>query len=246
MTLNDGPVRLKAGLLEAETGLEPVAPKRRERKEKIRRYLEDPELDVLIAPEYFFYFGKPCTREEFEGDLEELSDMSRGKRALLMPGTFMWDDGSGNVYNTLPIICDGNVILSYDKRTDGGERDILDERFDKRYAIGTRSGKFEWEGLKIGVELCSDHWYATLLEKDGSNDLDLHVLVAAGKGLNWKNLAMKEEGYVLRCDGHQPETEVWRKNRAGGSHWQKNGEWSKVRPSKIENGELYVYELDFG
>lgn len=246
MAFDHGTLRLRAGLLEAETSLEPTKPKGKERKEKIRNYLEDPELDILMAPEYFFHFGKPCTKEEFEKGVEELVDMSRGKRALLMPGTFMWDDGDGNVYNTLPIICDGKVILSYDKMTDGGERDMLDERFDnQRYATGEKKGTFEWENLKIGVELCSDHRYA-ILKTGGTDDLDLQVLIAAGKGLNWKNLALKGEGYLLRCDGYQPETEVWRKNEPGGDHWRKNGEWSKVRPAKIENGELYVYELDFG
>lgn len=245
MMSDDGSVRLNAGLLETEVSLDPTEPKGKERKEKIRNYLNDADLDILVAPEYFFYFGKPCTKKEFENDLEELVDMSRGKHTLLMPGTFMWDDGAGNVYNTLPIICDGNVILSYDKRTDGGERKILDDRFNKRYATGVKKGTFDWKGLKIGVELCSDHSYATL-RNDGTDDLDLQLLIAAGKGLNWKKLALKEEGHLLRCDGYQPETEVWRKNKPGGDHWQKNGEWNKVRPSKIENGELYVYKLDLG
>lgn len=245
MTFNEDTGKLMAGLLEAKVSLDPTPPKRQELKEKIRNYLKDPELDILVAPEYFFYFGKPCTREEFENDLEELVDMSSGKHTLLMPGTFMWDDGNGNVYNTLPIICDGNVILNYDKRTNGGEREILDDRFNKTYAPGVKPGRFECKNLRMGVELCSDHSYATL-RNEGTDDLDLQLLVAAGKGLNWKKLALKEEGYLLRCDGYQPETEVWRKNKPGGGHWQKNGDWSKVRPSKIENGELYVYELDFG
>lgn len=59
---------------------------------------------------------------------------------MLLPGTFVWYDENDKLYNTLPVIHDGKVVFTYDKKVEGrGERKIA-RKFNKQFSKGNGRG----------------------------------------------------------------------------------------------------------
>lgn len=216
---------LKVGLIRTDTEDRKI-----DRKSLVNSYLEKEDLDVLVGPEYSFFLEKPATKDEFEKALKELAEKSRGKKTLLLPGTFLWQDERNNMYNTLPVVQDGKLVFSYDKKHDGGDGGIA-KKFNMRYATGNGKGVFEWQGMRIGVEICADHGD---LREGGEKQLDLQILVSAGMSLFDYSIVLKDYGYALRCDGSSPSVEVRQK---------KADKIEKLEPSKVQDHTLFIYEL---
>lgn len=208
---------------------------------KIKSYVEklnDLHLDVFVAPEYSFFNDKsPMPETEFKQEIKELTEKTNGKHALVLPGTFIWYDKQDNLYNTLPIIQTGKVVLNYDKKESGGEYELAASH-QKQFQPGSTSGVFglstRGKKLEAGVEICADHGSGILKNENGEN-LDLQFIVSAGVYLNNDNLALKRGGYALLCDGASPRVKVLKR--------LKNGLNKEVMPARVENNELYVYEL---
>lgn len=58
---------------------------------------------------------------------------------------------------------------------------------------------FEWENLKIGVEICLDHIRKRLSKLE--NDLDLQIIPSCGAEVTAGCIAAKAGGYIFNCDG---------------------------------------------
>lgn len=163
--------------------------------------------DIIIAPEYdFLPKAGPMSRKEKDRRLKKLKEASKGKDILLFAGSFIWIDKNGKMHNTAPVIYDGDVLLEYDKRRDGGEWSIA-ERHKLKAVYGEKPGLFEWKGFSFGVEICADH--GMLKERNEARDLDFHVLVSCGRTLDENSdIVAREGGYALGCDGYNPRTDV--------------------------------------
>jgi hypothetical protein len=58
---------------------------------------------------------------------------------------------------------------------------------------------FHWKSLKVGVEICLDHFRSRLSRR--MNDLDLQILPSCGIEAEAHSIAAKPGGYVFNCDG---------------------------------------------
>lgn len=178
-----------------------------------------PKLDILLAPEWYFIpvEGGMHSADSFQTLKKILEITTSGKEMLLIPGTIAWLERENNnnvsaskrkwssskskefYRNTALVISNGKTILSYSKRTEGG-----DYNFARRYGVewqpGEESGGFYWRKLKCGLEICADHG-ENCLRRDGFNDLDLQIVVACGASLDENSLAVRNGGQVLLCDG---------------------------------------------
>lgn len=219
---------LKVGLIRTD-----IDDKRVDIGKLISGCLETENLDILVAPEYSFFSDAPAAEREFEREVGGLAYKTRRKKTLLLPGTLLWYDEDDNMYNTLPVLENGHVIFSHDKKLDGGD-ELIAMKAGKRYASRDGKGIFEWRGLKLGVEICKDHGE---LKQDGESGLDLQILVSAGRTLHEDFLVLKPGGYAILCDGDRPAVEVRR---------QKDGDngTKRIEPSRVTgDGRLSVYEL---
>lgn len=208
----------------------------------ISRHLEIEDLDILVAPEYSFYHERPQSEREYKKQVHGLAKKTAGKKTLLLPGTFVWYDEKDGLHSTLPVIHDGRLLLEYDKKSDGGDEGYIAEKFGKKYVPGTGQGSFGWNGLNAGVEICVEHALGTLRrEREGKNDLDLQFIVAAGETFREANVAVRDYGHVLYCDGHFiDDVQVRQKMPMGCT---KNVRQLNNKAADDE-GNLLVYELN--
>ncbi len=228
---------LKAGLVKVDIDKK----NRGQIDEIISRHLKDGDLDILVAPEYSFYYDDgPQSKQDYKNEVHELARKTAGKKTLLLPGTFVWYDEKDELHSTLPVIHDGRLLLEYDKKLDGGDEEYIAQKFGKKYVKGTGPGSFGWNGLKAGVEICVEHATGTLhREREGKNDLDIQFIVSAGETFREANVTVRDYGYVLYCDGHFiDDVQMRQKMSTGGT--------KHVRPlNKVaDNGGLLVYELN--
>lgn len=158
---------------------------------------------IIAAPEYsFFSHYGPLKESDVQLYLEALKKASCVGETLLIPGTFVWQKDK-TLFNTCFVIYQGEIIHQHNKNKWGGEAAIA-ERYGLQADLGTTPGLFEWEGLKLGIEICAEKG---LLWKSGIRDLDLAVLSSCGLGestLRTSMEATRENGYGLMVDGYGP------------------------------------------
>lgn len=62
----------------------------------------------------------------------------------------------------------------------------------------------EYEGLKIGIEICLDHSRQRLvnhLYKNPKDYVDLQIVISCGMSVREKSVIAKQDGYIFNCDG---------------------------------------------
>ena len=105
-----------------------------------------------------------------------------------------------------------DFVLNYyhdQTRTKGNENCYL-QTFVKYPAIAPKGTEdkqsdadqysiFEWENLKIGVEICLDHIRQRL--SAGEHNLDLQIIPSCGAEVTPGCIAARAGGYVFNCDG---------------------------------------------
>ena len=154
--------------------------------------------DILIAPEFFFYNGKPYSEMEKNNAIKFIQGMVKKKDMLILPGTIVWQK-DGYLRNSCPVIAKGDV-KEYCKATDGGDSDVA-LKHGCIFLPGKENGKvIEWKGKKIGIEICADHDGKKL--KARKKQLDMHIVIAAGMTLHPESIAAKNKGYGILCDGN--------------------------------------------
>lgn len=160
------------------------------------------EDDIIIAPEFTYNFSsKVMNEKEKNVYVEEIRKATEGKDVLVFPGTFIWqDDEEGYAHNSAPVIYDGEVLIEYFKRTDGGSSTQPD-KYKIKWIGGDKRGVFEWKGKKAGIEICLDYEKRRLKEVDKIYDLDFYFLISCGTTLKSKYLPVKKGGYGINCNG---------------------------------------------
>ncbi len=158
--------------------------------------------DILVAPEYFFASRPPLDAGARDEIAERLKRASVGKDTLLIPGSIVWHS-DGILRNTVPVMCDGKVVMEYEKRM--GEP-LIAELFSLAGRAGKTQGAFEWKGYRCGIELCSDHGE---LKREGITNLDFHFLVSCGRPPCSEYSVAREGGYLVYCDGANPVCGVY-------------------------------------
>ncbi len=190
--------------------------------------------DVILAPEFFLYSGgRPAAEEKKHEIIQRIADIAGDGKRLIIPGTLIWQR-QGKARNTALIIA-GDEIMEYHKTTDGGTGYIASARKMKP-VYGNEKGKiFNWGGLDVGLELCSDHWNDLL--KSRRRSLDIQAVIGCGMDFQDTHSAVRQGGYALNCDGHRPDenNEALRKCSWG---------WLGLSPTK--QGEIMLYTIWFG
>lgn len=191
--------------------------------------------DIVLAPEYAYYTEKRMYEDEFNQLVSKFVNHIGDKKMLVIPGSAMvvyqdeekakildtlekgsieYESAYENslyVQNVIPIIkSEGNGevdITYYMKKTDFFDSRMACSSLELPYISGTEKGLFEWDNLKIGVEICLDH-NESILKKDGGKNLDLHLIISKGMSIKDENTATGFSGYVVCCDGREKKTTV--------------------------------------
>ena len=140
--------------------------------------------------------------------------------------------------NTCFVVRDGKVVRKYHKRADGGEviRDG-DDTEDLRvvFVPGPRSGAFTVKKVRIGMQICAEHFSDDLL---AGQDLDLFILMSASFQLAPNRPPLREGGYALHADAvYAPKV----KRREGGN----NPEVTRVAAGNPQMGRISYYNLPY-
>jgi len=148
---------------------------------------------LIVGPEYSFV-PKSRVFGESEKDklLAEIISFTKGHDALVVPGTFLWQKNK-ELRNTAYFVKDGEVVYSYDKMRDGGERGVA-LSYGLSFILGTNLGCFDCSGIKFGVEICAD---AGILADHFVKDRDLVLLLSCGNDYTWTKSA-----WCVINDGH--------------------------------------------
>ena len=140
-----------------------------------------------------------------------IQGMVKKKDMLILPGTIVWQK-DGYLRNSCPVIAKGDV-KEYCKATDGGDSDVA-LKHGCIFLPGKENGKvIEWKGKKIGIEICADHSVGTIMQR--KEKADIHIIVGCGATIYDSNAIVKDNGYVLLCDGsYHNLKEMMTSNRA--------------------------------
>ena len=164
--------------------------------------INDIDANIIITPEYYYSKknDKPLTEKQKDFFLKKKKkETAKCKEKLIIPGSFLWHK-NGNLYNTAYLLFNGEIIGEYNKICDGREKNIADEN-KLIWKYGKKIGLFEWEGLKLGIELCVD---SGSLKCQGITNLDLLLHVCCGFGIGSLTTSInsiKFGGYYLQIDG---------------------------------------------
>lgn len=225
---------IKVGMISEHTSS--MGTKSSGRLEKIITSVNRQGLDILVAPEWYFYNGKPLRKKQKEDIVEEIK-AGCDRKALILPGTFIWTEDD-ELYNTLPIIANGKYYRDYHKSSDGGTTSIS-RKHKKFYFFGDSRGVVfeEWRSLKIGLEICADHGGLALNKNTG---LHMQILIACGITLFDDSMAIRKGGIAFCCDGSSRMMQA-RKNL--GENYKAYINHEKIVPLSNDSG-LYVYEIE--
>lgn len=196
-----------------------------------------PDLDVLMAPEWFLVpkdgLHKPG---EYRFIRRYLERRTAGRKTLVVPGTVAWA-GEKVHHNTALAISDGKTLAAYAKKHAGGD-EWFAYAYGKTWIPGKRSGVFSWNGKQVGVEICADH-HAGTLRAMASGQLDLQIVVSNGAALFKESAAVKPGGYMLLCDGRAETAQAVKQRTASGLvDVAPRGPATKVGPFELVEFEL--------
>ena len=152
---------------------------------------------IVIAPEYnFLHSTGPLSVTEMKDYVDQFKEASKNG-TLIIPGTFVWES-NGEMSNTSYVFYNGEITFQYDKMNDGGELSIA-KRHGLTPKYGSKLGTFEWEGLKLGIEICAD---GGKLSGRGIHDRDLLFLISCGNSILSGSMgAVRKGGYGVVADG---------------------------------------------
>lgn len=203
----DNPDALRLGMLYCETGSMHII--ERPLGKILHAIARGPELDMLLAPEWFFVAKKKTfyNTQEYASIKRKLEQATTGLEMLLIPGSIARLDEEGCYRNTCPVISDGKTILEYSKRKDGGDEWFGEKSNPPRpWKAGEDEGVFGWREYAAGIEICADH--GELRKRGKQSPLDLQFVVASGMGLHRSDLCVREGGIALLCDGCMPKHDI--------------------------------------
>jgi predicted amidohydrolase len=246
--------RLRVGMVRCNTSTGRVTPRALARfRETLQRH---PELDLLLAPEWFLVANdRLYNAHELRAIRRHLQRQSAGRKTLILPGTVAWAK-NGKYRNTALALADGKLLKSYAKQVDGTDG-WYGHAHGCKWVPGRRDGVFHWRGLKVGVEICADHYSLPILAASPSlgtlrstaRDLDLQIVLSCSMNLYPEASAVRPGGYMLLCDGHDQTAQVV-KQRTGGDRYIDIPPASGTagqRPTRTSGPfELVTFELPMG
>lgn len=206
-----------------------------------------PEVDVLLAPEYFLNSPdrKPLDKEQFENLRRKLEEWTAGSNRLVVPGTVTWTDGV-SYRNTTLAVSNGRTLLQSSKRSDVGDESA--EELGLKWGYEDAPPAFRWRGHDVGVEICFDHEQG-VLKSGGVKDLDLQIIVAVGISVNPESTVVHEGGVIAKCDSMYmalptDENGVW--TQSGGTNVPQSPLASEALPGPFADVPLLTYRVTLG
>ncbi len=210
----------------------------------------------LINPAYI---RLPYSPREARSLISILEKDSKGSDMIIMPGSMMIYTDSKHMYNTMPVISNGNIVYSVIKNYDGGSKSFSPDKYigrkkamfklwpdSRNFNDFKKVSVFTQNGINFGVEVCADA--GVLGKSTGKDSLDIQVLISAGS--RWTDLtALKKSGYVIFCDG-DPYKRTYGHVTVEECIYSPGPVSVGLKESKtfldheIVNNNLYVYHLD--
>jgi len=161
------------------------------------------EYDIFVFPEY-------CnTPEDFVPSVEEckrnIETLLVVSEHTLVVTHFNWRE-LGKWHNGCKVLYGGENIGEYLKVKTSSEEETA-RYFRLSVASGDAPLVLQWEGVKIGIEICADFG---LLPINGHTDLDLSILVSCGN-YYVNTPALRDGGHHIIVDGYKANAGVWKK-----------------------------------
>jgi hypothetical protein len=159
---------------------------------------------LIIAPELIF--NPPHIQGESEAYSFEqnkaveqaLGSFSKqlDERMFVIAGAIRYTTEDDSKYKITSYVLSKNAITSYDKKRPTGPIEIGNNQ-SVPMEEGTKSGVFEFNGIRIGIEICFDHEFSTLKNEAGIRGVDIHVLIANGQNKREGSIASRNDGVSI-------------------------------------------------
>jgi hypothetical protein len=200
---------------------------------------------IFLAPEWFFKKSNGFYSAVELGKIIVAirEESTKYPKMLMVPGTILWAMPGPVVYNTVLVLCGGDIVHIYHKTREGLDIDRNDpahrfgmelpmpegdewrDRLRQEFGAGkvTLTNIFAFQDRICGIEVCADHSSGILLEEYLSKTkakmrdtvgVDLHILISCGMDLKATRVATRKNGYALHCEGNLQDNN---ENKAAGA-----------------------------
>ncbi|MGK0232307.1 MAG: putative amidohydrolase [Patescibacteria group bacterium] len=167
-----------------------------ENHNKMLKLIDQDKHHLLIAPEYTYNTFPSMDIKESAKYIEEIRQATSGKKALVIPGTSVYQH-NGKLHNRAYPIYDGKVLINrgYQKIVDGGEMEhAYSQNLERKE--GGDLGIFSHDNMKFGLEICADS--GIIHRRRESIDVLLHI--SCGKTTP-DTKPLSKEGRAIIIDG---------------------------------------------
>jgi len=128
--------------------------------------------------------------------------------------------------NTCYVMHNGEAVLKYHKRDNGGETNRATDGEDVFFVHGARDGVFQAAGLSFGLKICAE--VRTALTRL----VDVQVVISASSPVTPGDMQLRPGGYCCHADAIRPPT-VWHKTKGS---WRKSGVIEEVTADVLRRG----------
>lgn len=129
-----------------------------------------------------------------------LMQMTLDSRVLVFAGSIEYLTEKQDYYKNTAYVISNNSIRFYSKKESSG--DIIHKGKAIPLAKFQGSGIFEFNGVRIGLEICKDHDVGTLKQEVGEGCVDVHVLISNGQNIRSHHIAAdpRKNGTFVICE----------------------------------------------
>lgn len=143
-----------------------------------------PEMALTGYPPKDLLLKKGFVRKNIEM-LDRIKEASAGIYVII--GCV--DSSGGKLFNSAKVISEGKVIHSYNK-IELPNYDIFDEK--RYFTPGGEASVFSVKGIKVGVNICEDIWFETVIKAQAEAGAGLIINISASPFYAGKHLVRQE------------------------------------------------------
>lgn len=158
---------------------------------------------LIVAPDLVFSGKWPTTYSHDDNEKLKVShSFLQGlldERVLVIAGSIRYLTSTNNQYKISAYYISAKLIQAYDKQIPSGQLIISDKNIP--LTCKKRTGIYEFNGIRVGLEICKDHDDGLLNIETGKGCVDIHVLISNGQNIRHNNIAAsRHDGIFVACE----------------------------------------------
>lgn len=182
-------------------------------KELRSELIDTTKIGIIVFPDYLFFDESTrelCDKEDYLKYQQLATSFleSIPVNILAVIGAMRWfDKQQKRLSVTSMIVYSGKLKTYYKKYPTENESELAAENGGK-FNKGDTLGRFSWNGLACGIEICQDHEERALIS-EVSNTLNIHILLSFGQCGRNRNMALDHSGGLfIQCE--RESSQYWK------------------------------------